>query len=79
VGIAALAGRAIYNAAYNAAVSMRARDIRMGFGFQNDVAGFDIDLHLINYSNFSTKGRAFSGGLAQHITCRVIWIPLATS
>jgi general L-amino acid transport system permease protein len=28
----------------------------MDFGFWNDVAGFDINLHLINYSNLSTNG-----------------------
>ena len=73
-GVAALAGGAIYNAAVN----MRARGIPMGFGFWNDVAGFDINLHLINYSNLSTYGRAFWVGLLNTLLIAVICIPLAT-
>ncbi len=73
-GIAALAGSAIYNAVIN----MRARGIPMGFGFWNDVAGFDINLHLINYSNLSTYGRAFWVGLLNTLLIGVICIPLAT-
>src|SRR5277367_6749234 len=73
-GIAALAGSAIYNAVIN----MRARGIPMGFGFWNDVAGFDINLHLISYSNLSTYGRAFWVGLLNTLLIGVICIPLAT-
>jgi general L-amino acid transport system permease protein len=73
-GIAALAGSGIYNAVIN----MRARGIPMGFGFWNDVAGFDINLHLINYSNLSTYGRAFWVGLLNTLLIGVICIPLAT-
>ena len=72
--IAALACGAIYNAVVN----MRARGIPMGFGFWNDVAGFDINLHLINYSNLSTYGRAFWVGLLNTLLIAVICIPLAT-
>ena len=72
--IAALACGAIYNAVVN----MRARGIPMGFGFWNDVAGFDINLHLINYSNLSTYGRAFWVGLLNTLLIAVISIPLAT-
>src|SRR5271168_2927981 len=72
--IAALAGGAIYNAVIN----MRARGIPMGFGFWNDVAGFDINLRLINYSNLSTYGRAFWVGLLNTLLIGVICIPLAT-
>ncbi len=57
--IAALTCAAIYNAAVN----MRARGIPMGFEFWNDVAGFDINLHLIDYSNRSTYGQALWVGL----------------
>jgi general L-amino acid transport system permease protein len=74
VGIAALAGSAIYNAVIN----MRARGIPMGFGFWNDVAGFDINLHLITYSNLSTYGRAFWVGLLNTLLIGAICIPLAT-
>src|SRR5580698_2516648 len=72
--IAVLAGGAIYNAVVN----MRARGIPMGFGFWNDVAGFDINLHVINYSNLSTYGRAFWVGLLNTLLIAVISIPLAT-
>jgi His/Glu/Gln/Arg/opine family amino acid ABC transporter permease subunit len=72
--IAALAWGAIYNAVVN----MRARGIPTGFGFWNDVAGFDINLHLINYSNLSTYGQAFWVGLLNTLLIAVICIPLAT-
>ena len=72
--IGALACGAIYNAVIN----MRARGIPMGFGFWNDVAGFDINLHLINYSNRSTYGQAFWVGLLNTLLIAVICIPLAT-
>ncbi|MGC2786361.1 MAG: ABC transporter permease subunit, partial [Roseiarcus sp.] len=73
-GIAALASGAIYNAVVN----MRARGIPMGFGFWNEVAGFDINLHLISYSNLSTYGQAFWVGLLNTLLIAVICIPLAT-
>jgi general L-amino acid transport system permease protein len=72
--VAALAGLAIYNALTN----MRARGMPMGFGFWNEVAGFDINLHLIKYSNLSTYGQAFWVGLINTLLIAVICIPLAT-
>ncbi len=72
--IAALAWAGIDNAVSN----MRARGIPMGFGFWNDVAGFDINLHLISYSNLSTYGRAFWVGLLNTLLIAVVCIPLAT-
>ena len=71
-------GALAYGAIYNAVVNMGARGIPMGFGFWNDVAGFDINLHLINYSNLSTYGRAFWVGLLNTLLIAVICIPLAT-
>ncbi len=65
-------------AIYNAVINMRARGIPMGFGFWNDVAGFDINLHLISYSNRSTYGQAFWVGLLNTLLVAVICIPLAT-
>ncbi len=62
----------------NAVANMRARGIPMGFGFWNDVAGFDINLHLISYSNLSTYGRAFWVGLLNTLLIVIICIPLAT-
>ena len=71
-------GALVCGAIYNAVVNMRARGIPMGFGFWNDVAGFDINLHLIGYSNLSTYGQAFWVGLLNTLLIAVICIPLAT-
>ncbi len=65
-------------AIYNAAVNMRARGIPMGFGFWNEVAGFEINLRLIEYSGLSTYGRAFWVGLLNTLLIGAISIPLAT-
>jgi general L-amino acid transport system permease protein len=65
-------------AIYNAVANMRSRGIPMGFGFWNQVAGFDINLHLIRYSNLSTYGQAFWVGLLNTLLIAVIAIPLAT-
>lgn len=67
-----------FGAIVNAVTNMRARGIPMGFGFWNDVAGFDINLHLISYSNVSTYGQAFWVGLINTLLIAVISIPLAT-
>jgi general L-amino acid transport system permease protein len=72
--VAALAWGAIYNAV----TKMQARGMPMGFGFWNEVAGFDINLHLISYTNLSTYGRAFWVGLLNTLLIAVICIPLAT-
>jgi general L-amino acid transport system permease protein len=72
--VGALACGAIYNALTN----MRARGIPMGFGFWNEVAGFDINLRLIPYTNLSTYGQAFWVGLLNTLLIAVICIPLAT-
>jgi general L-amino acid transport system permease protein len=74
----AFIGAAASGAIYSAATNMRARGIRTGFGFWNDVAGFDINLHLINYTNLSTYGQAFWVGLLNTLLIAVICIPLAT-
>ncbi|HEX9170398.1 MAG TPA: ABC transporter permease subunit, partial [Roseiarcus sp.] len=67
-----------WSASYNALTNMRARGMPMGFGFWNQVAGFDINLHLISYTNLSTYGRAFWVGLLNTLLIAVICIPLAT-
>ncbi len=72
--VAALA----YGAIHNALTNMRARGIPMGFGFWNEVAGFDINLHLINYTELSTYGQAFWVGLLNTLLIAVICVPLAT-
>src|SRR5271163_84856 len=68
----------VWGGIYNAVVNMRARGIPMNFSFWNDVAGFDINLHLINYTELSTYGRAFWVGLLNTLLIAVICIPLAT-
>jgi general L-amino acid transport system permease protein len=74
VFVSALVG----GAAYNAYVNMKARGIPTGFGFWSQPAGFEINLHLINYSPLSTYGRAFWVGLLNTILVAAICIPLAT-
>jgi general L-amino acid transport system permease protein len=68
----------VWGGVENAVDNMRTRGIPMGFGFWNEVAGFDINLHLIPYSNLSTYGRAFWVGLLNTLFIAVICIPLAT-
>ncbi|HTR12455.1 MAG TPA: ABC transporter permease subunit [Roseiarcus sp.] len=67
-----------WGAAHNAYLNMRARGIPLGFGFWDQVAGFEINLHLIDYSGLSTYGRAFWVGLLNTLLVAVISIPLAT-
>jgi general L-amino acid transport system permease protein len=71
-------GALAFAAVSNAVINMRARGIPMGFGFWNQIAGFEINLHLIDYSGLSTYGRAFWVGLLNTLLIGVICIPLAT-
>ena len=68
----------VCGAGYNAYVNMQARGIPLGFGFWNQVAGFDINLHLIPYSPLSTYGRAFWVGLLNTLLVAIVSIPFAT-
>ena len=68
----------VVGGAYNAYVNMAARGIPMGFGFWNQIAGFDINLHLIPYSGLSTYGQAFWVGLLNTLLVAAIGIPLTT-
>ena len=74
----AAVGALVAGGAYNAYVNMRARGIPLGFGFWNQTAGFDINLHLIPYSGLSTYGQAFWVGLLNTLLVAAICIPLAT-
>ena len=76
--LVAVLGALIVGGAYNAYVNMAARGIPMGFGFWDEVAGFDINLHLIPYSDLSTYGQAFWVGLANTLLVAAIGIPLTT-
>ena len=62
----------------NAVANMSARGIPMGFGFWDEVAGFDINQSLIDYSAVSTYGRAFYVGLVNTLLVGAISIALAT-
>ena len=74
---AALAAAAAY-AWSNAVANMAARGIPMGFGFWDNVAGFDINQSLIDYSALSTYGRAFWVGLLNTLLVGALSIALAT-
>ena len=67
-----------WGAAHNAYLNMLARGIPLGFAFWDQVAGFDINLHLIDYSALSTYGRAFWVGLLNTLLVAIISIPLTT-
>ncbi len=75
--VAAL-GALLLGGVYNAYVNMQARGIPTGFGFWSQVAGFNINLHLIPYSAVSTYGQAFWVGLINTLLVAAIGIPLAT-
>jgi general L-amino acid transport system permease protein len=62
----------------NAVVNMETRGIPLGFGFWNEIAGFNINLSLIDYSALSTYGRAFWVGLLNTLMVAAISILLAT-
>lgn len=58
--------------------NMQARGIPTGFGFLNDIAGFDINLTLISYSATSTYARAFLVGLLNTVLVGVLGLIVAT-
>src|ERR1700722_14985517 len=68
-----------YAAAVNAARNLAAAHIASGFGFWDNVAGFDISQTLIAYSpSTSTFGRAFWVGLLNTLLVAGISIVLST-
>ena len=78
IAVSGLIGSGAYNAYFN----MRARGIPLGFGFWNQVAGFDINLHLIDlFPAFNLWPRVLgwasqypSRCLDLHSTGHTIWI-----
>jgi general L-amino acid transport system permease protein len=69
----------IYSAIRNAADNLARAKIASGFGFWNNIAGFDISQTLIDYSaQASTYGDAFWVGLLNTLLVAVIGIILAT-
>jgi general L-amino acid transport system permease protein len=71
-GVAALLG-------WMAWTNLRRANVASGFGFWNEIAGFDISQTLISYSSStSTYGRAFWVGLVNTLVVAAIGIVLAT-
>ena len=64
----------------NTAANLEARNIRAGFGFLDEPAGFEIPLTLVPYSvdDGSTHGRVFVVGLMNTLLISVMGIVLAT-
>ncbi len=78
VAVAAVLGGLLLGAFLDVRANMEARGIPTGFGFLDDVAGFDINQHLIAYSATSTYGRAFLVGLLNTCLVAAIGLVLAT-
>ena len=69
----------VYGAASNAIENLARARIASGFGFWNNVAGFDISQTLIEYSSRgSTYGRAFCVGLLNTLLVAGVGIIFAT-
>ncbi|MFM9939656.1 MAG: amino acid ABC transporter permease [Hyphomicrobiaceae bacterium] len=62
----------------NTLTNLKKQNIASGFGFWNQIAGFDIAQHLIEYSSRSSYGRAFWVGLLNTLVVSIIGIILAT-
>jgi general L-amino acid transport system permease protein len=58
--------------------NLAARGIASGFGFLGSTAGFSIIVHLIDYSELSSYGRAFLVGLLNTLLVSGVGIVLAT-
>jgi general L-amino acid transport system permease protein len=72
VGVAALLG-------WMAWTNLRRANVASGFGFWNEISGFDISQTLIDYSSStSTYGRAFWVGLVNTLVVAAVGIVLAT-
>jgi general L-amino acid transport system permease protein len=67
-----------WSAIHNAAENLAKAKIASGFGFWDNIAGFDISQTLIDYSNTSSYGRAFWVGLINTLLVAGIGIVFAT-
>lgn len=76
--LALIVGFLFYEAATNAIDNLRRQNIASGFGFFDNVAGFDISQRPIEFSATSTYGQAFLVGLLNTLIVGVIGIVLAT-
>ncbi len=78
VVVAVALGGVLLAAFLDVRANMVARGIPTGFGFWDDIAGFDINQSLIAYSATSTYGRAFLVGLLNTCLVAAIGLVLAT-
>ncbi len=78
VALCLIVAALVYGAASNAIENLQRARIASGFGFWNNVAGFDISQTLISYSNVSTYGRAFWVGLLNTLLVAALGIVFAT-
>lgn len=78
VAVGGAIGGALVAAFLDVRANMEARGIPTGFGFWDNVAGFDINQSLISYSATSTYGRAFLVGLLNTGLVAAITLALAT-
>lgn len=63
---------------YNLQLNLERQGISSGFDFLGSTAGFDINLHLISYSEESTYGQAFLVGLLNTLLVSGLGIIFAT-
>jgi general L-amino acid transport system permease protein len=64
--------------AINARANLEAQNLRFGFGFLNDPAGFGISQSLIDYSERDSYGRVFLVGLLNTLLVSALGIVFAT-
>jgi general L-amino acid transport system permease protein len=69
---------AIASIIHNTAQNLASRGIASGFGFLDDIAGFDIGITIVPYVVTSSYGRAFLVGLVNTLTVSVVGVVLAT-
>lgn len=67
-----------YEAIANAIDNLARQKMASGLGFLNQIAGFDINQTLVEYSNTSTYGRAFLVGLLNTLLVAGLGILLST-
>jgi general L-amino acid transport system permease protein len=67
-----------YEAVSNAIENLTRAKVASGYGFWNNIAGFDINQTLIEYSTTSTYGRAFWVGLLNTLLVASLGIVFAT-
>ena len=69
---------ALGNIAFNTIQNLENRGIASGFSFLEEEAGFDITMHLIDYDETSTYGRALLVALINTLTVSALGIVIAT-